>query len=172
MLGGLIAMPLTLFMGATVLVFDAFPGALYALAGGLANAALVYTIGYFVGRPTVERYAGERVKRISRQFARRGVLAMAVVRFVPAPFSLVNLLAGASQIRFADFMLGTALGLIPVIVLMVVFVGRVAEAVHHPGIATFVWLIVAAVAIAGLVWLVRRVIAKRFGARADHASDS
>ena len=160
MAGGLVAMPLTVFIGATIVVFGSFPGALYALAGGLANAALIYAIGRVAGRATVERHAGERVNRISRQLARRGVLAMAVVRFVPAPFSLVNLMAGASQIRFFDFMLGTALGLVPVTLLLVLLVDQVSHAVRHPGLATFAWLALVIALIIALVWGVRRLIAR------------
>ena len=170
--GGLVAMPMTAFIGATIVVFGAFPGGAYALFGGLANAAVIYAIGRFAGRAAVERYGGDRVNRLSRELARRGVVAMALVRFLPAPFSLINLLAGASQIRFSDFMLGTALGLVPVIALLALVVTEVTDAVHHPSVANFGWLAVAVLAITGLGWLVRRVIAKRYGAHADHASDS
>ena len=158
--GGLVAMPMTVFIAATIVVFGGFPGGLYALAGGLANAALIYAIGRVAGRATVERYAGEKVNRISRQLARRGVLAMAVVRFLPAPFSLVNLMAGASQIRFFDFMLGTALGLVPVILLLVFVVDEVSDAVRHPGLATFAWLALAIALIIALVWGVRHLVAR------------
>jgi phospholipase D1/2 len=47
------------------------------------------------------------------------VLAVAAIRLVPiAPFTLVNLIAGASKIRFADYLLGTVIGMAPGLVLM------------------------------------------------------
>jgi uncharacterized membrane protein YdjX (TVP38/TMEM64 family) len=45
-----------------------------------------------------------------------------------APYSLVNLVAGISHIRFGDFMLGTALGMAPGVVVITVIgqhLGRV-----------------------------------------------
>ena len=43
---------------------------------------------------------------------------MTAVRLVPvAPFTIVNLLAGAGHVRFRDFMIGTAVGMTPGIIL-------------------------------------------------------
>ena len=51
---------------------------------------------------------GPRLNRIRRGIVRRGVLAVAAVRLVPiAPFTVVNLVAGASRIPLLDFVLGT-----------------------------------------------------------------
>ena len=47
------------------------------------------------------------------------MLAVTAVRMVPAaPFTVVNLAAGASRIPFIDYMLGTVLGMLPGLVLM------------------------------------------------------
>ena len=44
---------------------------------------------------------------------------MATVRLVPAaPFTLVNLVAGAMRIRFLHYLAGTALGLLPGLAVM------------------------------------------------------
>jgi phospholipase D1/2 len=62
---------------------------------------------------------GPRLNRIRRAITRHGVLAIATVRMVPvAPFTVVNLAAGASRIPFIDYMLGTILGMLPGLVLM------------------------------------------------------
>ena len=48
---------------------------------------------------------------------------MAVVRNLPvAPFTIVNMVAGASHIKLGDFLLGTALGMAPGIVAIMVFI--------------------------------------------------
>jgi phospholipase D1/2 len=44
-----------------------------------------------------------------------------------APFSLVNMLAGASQLRLSDFLLGTVLGMAPGIVTMAALGAQIAD---------------------------------------------
>ena len=63
----------------------------------------------------------------------RGVLAVVALRLVPvAPFTLVNLAAGASGIRPIDFMLGTVLGMAPGLGLLAVMGDRIAQLLSHP----------------------------------------
>jgi len=51
---------------------------------------------------------------VSRRLARQGILAMAAIRLVPvAPFTVVNVVAGASHIGFRDYLAGTLLGMGP-----------------------------------------------------------
>ena len=79
-------------------------------AGALLSGFVTYSIGRHLGRDTVRRLAGARLNQISRKLAERGLLAVVLVRMVPvAPYSVVNMVAGASHIRLRDFMLGTLL---------------------------------------------------------------
>ena len=56
---------------------------------------------------------------IIERVEKNGVLWSFVVRLVPTgPFILVNLAAGVSTIRWPSFLLGTALGIIPKIVVV------------------------------------------------------
>ena len=54
---------------------------------------------------------GERIARVTRALKRNGTLAVFLVRKVPAPFTLVNIIVGASTVRFRDFIVGTVLGM-------------------------------------------------------------
>jgi uncharacterized membrane protein YdjX (TVP38/TMEM64 family) len=84
------------------------------------------------------------------------------VRILPvAPFTLVNMVAGASHLRPRDFLIGTALGMLPGIVAVVLFSDRLAAAVFEPTAGNFAWFALALVLIAaaGLIlyrWLSRR----------------
>jgi phospholipase D1/2 len=81
------------------------------------------------------------LNRITRRLARKGLVAIAVIRLLPiAPFSVVNAVAGASHIRLREFLLGTALGMFPGIVATVVFVDRVTAVITDPGLPTFLML--------------------------------
>jgi uncharacterized membrane protein YdjX (TVP38/TMEM64 family) len=150
-LGGLLVIPLTMLIAATGIVFGPWLGMLYSLLGATLSAVFVYGIGREVGRDAVRRVAGRRINDLSRRIAKRGLLAMLFVRIVPiAPFSIINLVAGASHLGFRDFLLGTILGLLPGTVLISFFVDRILAAVRHPGPVTFALLaLVAGVAIAG-----------------------
>jgi phosphatidylserine/phosphatidylglycerophosphate/cardiolipin synthase-like enzyme/uncharacterized membrane protein YdjX (TVP38/TMEM64 family) len=150
-LGGLLVMPVTMLIAATGIVFGPWLGMLYSLLGATLSAVFVYGIGREVGRDAVRRVAGRRINDLSRRIAKRGLLAMLFVRIVPvAPFSIINLVAGASHLGFRDFLIGTILGLLPGTILISFFVDRIVAAVRHPGPVTFALLaLVAGVAIAG-----------------------
>jgi phosphatidylserine/phosphatidylglycerophosphate/cardiolipin synthase-like enzyme/uncharacterized membrane protein YdjX (TVP38/TMEM64 family) len=150
-LGGLVMMPVTMLIAATGIVFGPWLGMLYSLLGATLSAVFVYAIGREVGRDAVRRVAGRRINDLSRRIAKRGLLAMLFVRIVPiAPFSIINLVAGASHLGFRDFLLGTILGLLPGTILISFFVDRIVAAVRHPGPVTFALLaLVAGIAIGG-----------------------
>ncbi len=131
--GGLIMVPVTALIGATAIIFPAHLGVIYALAGCLLNSLATYLVGAGVGRKTLRKLAGSRLNRLSKRLARRGILAVALVRNLPlAPFTIVNMVAGASHIKLKDFLLGTALGMLPGIVAITVFADRVLAAVKNP----------------------------------------
>jgi uncharacterized membrane protein YdjX (TVP38/TMEM64 family) len=158
----LIAIPITLMIVATVLVFDTLLGFVYALCGSLFGAAVSFWLGRIIGRNVVRRLAGRRLNELSRRLGRRGLLAMLVLRIVPvAPFTVVNLVAGASHIRFKEFAAGTVLGMLPGIFAVAVFSDRPLAMLRHPSPAALAVLaLVTAALIAGSAairyWLKRR----------------
>ena len=78
--------------------------------------------------------AGEKINRLSRKFARRGWLAVAVVRIIPiAPFTIVNLVAGSTHISTRSFLIGTAIGMGPGILAIMLFEGGLEHAIREPG---------------------------------------
>jgi uncharacterized membrane protein YdjX (TVP38/TMEM64 family) len=90
-----------------------------ASIGAIASAVVTYGVGAAIGREAMENMLGPRLNRVRRAIVQRGVLAVAAVRLVPiAPFTVVNLVAGASKIRFADYVLGTVIGMAPGLILM------------------------------------------------------
>jgi phosphatidylserine/phosphatidylglycerophosphate/cardiolipin synthase-like enzyme/uncharacterized membrane protein YdjX (TVP38/TMEM64 family) len=159
-LGGLIMFPVTILVGTTAILFGAFPGSLYALSGCLLSAAASYGIGASLGGDTLAKFTGGKFNRVSTQLARQGILTVAVVRNIPvAPFSVVNLVAGASRIKFRDYIVGTALGMAPGVLGITVFTDRLLETFHNPnwfniGLAA----LVGAFLVAGLWWIKTRLL--------------
>jgi uncharacterized membrane protein YdjX (TVP38/TMEM64 family) len=121
-----------------------------------------YGIGHWLGRDTVRRLLGARVNRLSQRIAARGIVAMMVIRMLPvAPFSVVNVIAGASHIRFRDFAIGTLFGMLPGIAMTVTFVHHLAEAVRRPSAGTVAVLAAVAAIIFATALVLRRLIKRR-----------
>ena len=139
--GSLAAVPITLLIIAAGIIFGPLYGFIYAMAGTELSAIVTYFIGEQLGRETLRRWAGSRIHRVSERLGRRGLLTVILVRLVPvAPFTVVNLVAGASHIRFRDFALGSPLGIAPGVVALTVLSDRIVAAVQAPNPLSFVVL--------------------------------
>jgi uncharacterized membrane protein YdjX (TVP38/TMEM64 family) len=85
---------------------------------------------------------------------------MVTVRLIPvAPFTVVNVAAGAFNVRFLDFALGTLVGMAPGIFAIAVFGGQLEHAIRDPGIKSFAVLAV----FVGLIVLAAGWIRNRLG---------
>ncbi len=120
--------PQFLLIFATVLVFGSLLGGVYSWLATMVSAVLGYALGYLLGAEALARWGGERVNRARAAVARRGVMWSALIRLVPSgPFVLVNVLAGAAHVRARDFVLGTALGIVPKIGLIALITAGVLD---------------------------------------------
>jgi uncharacterized membrane protein YdjX (TVP38/TMEM64 family) len=89
-------------------------GLALALAGGILGALAGFAVARGLGREAVTRLAGPRLARADALLAHRGVLAVLTGRLVPViPFAVVSYAGGLSGIRLRDYLVGSALGLVP-----------------------------------------------------------
>lgn len=115
-LAGCAAVPLSLLVLLAVLVQGPGYGALTCLLGGSLIGALSFGTGALLGRQAVAQWAGPRLQALNALVARRGLLAVFVVRLVPAaPFAVVNLMLGATPIRWFAFLAGNLIGMLPMV---------------------------------------------------------
>ena len=141
-IGSLILAPVTLLIIATGAAFGPVFGFGYALFGSLVSALVTYSLGRIAGKDLVRRFAGSRVGRVQRQISRHGFISMLFARMVPiAPFAIVNLVAGAIQIRARDFLLGTVAGMSPGILAIVVLENQLERALQDPGLGNITFLV-------------------------------
>lgn len=148
-LAALVAFPVTVLIAVTGMMFAPPAAAAYAIAGSLLGASATYVIGRLAGRGPLRSLMGPRVNRISRALAQHGVLSVAALRMVPiAPFTLINLAAGATHIRFADYILGTFVGMAPGIIVIALLGSQLAEVLRAPSPTALSLL-----AIGLLIWL-------------------
>jgi phosphatidylserine/phosphatidylglycerophosphate/cardiolipin synthase-like enzyme/uncharacterized membrane protein YdjX (TVP38/TMEM64 family) len=155
--GGLVAFPVLLLIAATAAAFGPVLGFLYAAAGSLASATVTYSLGLALGRDTLRAVIGPRLKRVQRRIVKGGVVTIAAIRLVPiAPFTVVNIVAGASEIRLGPFIAGTILGMAPGWLLMSALghqLARIASAPTPVDIALLAMLILIWISLAATVQL-------------------
>lgn len=161
-LGGLIAFPVTLMIIATGIAFGAWYGFAYGILGAEFSAVVTYGIGHLLGNKTLQRLPHHWISRISRRLAQQGLLAIITLRVVPvAPFTVINLVAGASHIRFQDYALGSLLGMLPGTLALILFSDQVANAIQAPAMTRLVTILVLAIVIGTGIWGLSRWLLKR-----------
>jgi phospholipase D1/2 len=166
---GFVGTPSTLLIGATTLLFGPLAGACYAWLAMLASGSVIFAIARGAARGSVDRWlaarAGSRFDTFGRSLERRGLVAVALMRLTPLPFTLQNVLAGALRIRYADFVAGTAIGILPVIALMAGVTTEFDAWLAHPEwrrLALFAFALLVALAIG---WWLTRWAARRSARR-------
>ena len=102
--GGLVVFPVLVLIAATAAALGPWMGFFSAGAGVLLSALTLFSIGRVLGHARLQRLLGRRAARIQSRIIDKGVVAVAMIRMVPiAPFSIVNVVAGASKLQSARF---------------------------------------------------------------------
>lgn len=147
--GGLVVFPVLVLIAATAAALGPWMGFVSAATGVLLSSAVLFGIGRVLGHARLQRLLGRRSSRIQSRIIGKGVVAVAMIRMVPiAPFSIVNVVAGASKLSLRDFMLGTALGMLPGIAVMAALGAQIADLARHAslwnavllGLAILAWI--------------------------------
>lgn len=114
-----VVLTVALFPGAVTtsaagLLFGAVGGTVVSVIGGTIGGTLAFLIGRRLGRRQVEQLGARRVATLDDFLSRRGFASVLTVRLIPLfPFNLVNYAAGVTALSTRDYVLGTALGVIP-----------------------------------------------------------
>jgi phosphatidylserine/phosphatidylglycerophosphate/cardiolipin synthase-like enzyme/uncharacterized membrane protein YdjX (TVP38/TMEM64 family) len=162
MVGGLVMFPVTLLIFGTAVAFEPLQGFVYSLTGCILSAVLTYSLGNMLGRKTIRRLAGSPLNRLSRRLARRGVITVATLRILPvAPYTILNMVAGASHIRFRDFLVGTVIGMAPGIFMITIIGNNVHKTVMNPNAENFTLLFSILIFLIAVIIWTRRWVAGR-----------
>lgn len=156
-IGGFLVIPTTLLVAVTALLVGPWLSLVYALSGSLLSAVTTYGTGRLLGRHPVRRIAGRRASQLLDGIHRKGLLGIVSMRLVPvAPFTVVNLVAGAAHVASGDFVLGTMLGMVPSVMATVALSDAALRAIDDPGVETFAFLATVATITAVAIALVYR----------------
>ena len=162
LVGSLVLFPAMVLNLATIITFGPLLGNAYAMAGWLCSAAFGFGIARCLGRDLIEKLGRWRVPHLFHRATRHGFLTVLSMRILPvAPFTIVNLLIGASGIRFADFFLATTLGRIPGIVTLTLFGVQVESFLRRPDLTNSILLVLVMVLLPfAALWLGKRFVPK------------
>lgn len=158
--------PQIVLITAIVTAFGPWWGLVYSWTGKMIACCIGFFVGRGFGARIVARHASPRVAEIMQLLAKRGFLASALIRLVPTvPSVLVNIAAGATPMRFRDFLAGTAIGSVPKMALMAFGGDAAMKAVHNNSLSA--WIVLGAVI---LLWIALAVLGRRWlGRRAKSA---
>jgi membrane protein DedA with SNARE-associated domain len=134
-----------------------------AVLGAMLGSVIGYWIGQRYGFPLIVRYGGyvglteQRIKIGQYLFQRYGIVVVLVARFVAVLRSIAGLIAGASRMRFAPFMIANAAGAVAWTLLYglaAYFLGKEIE--HYARPVAMTLAVVGAIAIVAMLSYWRR----------------
>jgi uncharacterized membrane protein YdjX (TVP38/TMEM64 family) len=88
-------------------------GLLVVLAGAVTGSAVGFGLARVLGRDAVRALDSQQLQRLDGLLRRRGLIAVIGIRLVPLPFAAVSYACGLSALRLRDYLLGTAVGILP-----------------------------------------------------------
>lgn len=110
----LLPAPKALFTALGGLVYGLWLGALLSWLGAMAGATVAFGVGRLLGRDAIDRLLRGRLQRADEALSEHGLGAVVTARLIPVlPFTGLNYAAGLTGVRFRDYVVGTALGMVP-----------------------------------------------------------
>ncbi len=159
LIGAVALIPLEILALASGLLFGGLGGGLVASAGSLAAAVVGYLAGRAIGTSRLSGWMSRRSYRSARQLGARGVAGVAVLRLAAvASAGAIHHLCGAVRVPFAPYMMGTAIGLVPAVAVLVWLGALSRNALLHPSLWNGSAAVAAGLAIAGLAVGVRTLL--------------
>lgn len=109
------------------MVWDPVPAVLIAWLGTMASAITGFCFARYVARDWVQARAPARFRRYDTALAERGFRTVLIARIVLFTTPWMQLMMGASRVRFRDYLAASAIGNLPVTVLVVVLGEQIAR---------------------------------------------
>jgi uncharacterized membrane protein YdjX (TVP38/TMEM64 family) len=93
----------------------------------MLGASAAFWIGRTLGREFAASLIGDRLKRYDDAIERNGFATVLYLRLVYFPFTMMNFGMGLTRVRFWDYFLGTALGIIIGTFIFTFFIGTLRD---------------------------------------------
>ena len=162
-IGCVFAVPASIFVISSGVIFGWKLGAVYALTGAILGAMASYFVGRFLGEGLLDRL-GRAGARLAEQAKESGFVSILIVRLIPGPpFALWNYAAGIARVPVRDYFFGTLIGTAPATVIFAysadaIFNGSMTEGAAMKRLFIVAGLLIAMVVIPLLLkrWLKQR----------------
>ena len=118
-LGILTILPLFLFPDSVMvmaggMIFGLYKGTFLTLIGSLTGATVAFYVSRKLGQNAVKKIIKKDLVLFKEQAEKNGFLITLLLRLIPLfPFKVVSYSAGLSDIKYKDFLLATAIGALP-----------------------------------------------------------
>lgn len=120
--------PLTIVGGA---IFGTFLGTFYTVIGATIGATIAFLLARYLGASFVEETLKGKYKKLyeyDKKIEENGFLVVLFLRLVPIfPFNGLNFALGLTRIKLGDYIIGTAVGIIPGSFVLAFFGGSLAS---------------------------------------------
>jgi uncharacterized membrane protein YdjX (TVP38/TMEM64 family) len=156
-LSGLVMLPSMVLILATIALFGPVVGTAYAVLGCLLSASASYVLGRLLGRQHLGRLR-RRLDQIGHLLGGREVLMVAMINWsMIVNLGLIGLAAGMLRFRFARYLLGTLIGIVPGILALALMENSLERTVRDPSLVNvgILFAIGVAIVLAGL-WAARQ----------------
>ena len=158
----LLMVPIMLLIGGTTAALGLAAGIPVAAAGTLVSAVCGYFFGWSGGRRLVQQVSGGKLMRLRQMIVDKGILAIATIRLLPiAPFTMVNMAAGALRVGFVPFLAGSIIGLAPGFIVLALLGQQLYGLVSEPSLPGLMFVLALVACWIGVAFLAKYVIAER-----------
>jgi uncharacterized membrane protein YdjX (TVP38/TMEM64 family) len=122
------------FIGANL--FGVWEGTLWTWIGAVIGATLAFFVAKSLGRESVDRLVGGRLKALDDRLREHGFSGLLLIRLLPIfPFNGVNFGCGLTSIRPRDYIAATAIGILPGTFIYQYLFATLGDKVLHEGFA-------------------------------------
>ena len=160
--GALVHAPEILTVALGGIVFGEVLGFVYGWVGAILSGSTCFLIGRYVFREAFRRALIERfaaLQRLDVHFEKHGIRTVMLLRFVLFLAPPMNWAVSATRVRFVDYVVGSAVGVIPGLLLTVAFANQLAKITSPEQLLTPDVLVPGALVFAFVVlsiWVVRK----------------
>lgn len=119
----LIFIPSILLIIASIVAFGAWEGSLVALIGVFVASTVGFLMGRFLSEKTLDHFIDDQKKeKLDYYVDKFGIWAIVISRFNPfLSLDALSFVAGIAKMSFWKFILGTLVGIVPLILLLNLF---------------------------------------------------
>lgn len=95
------------------MVFGFIAGTILSLGAAFLGSIVIFWLTRLLGRPFFQQKFGNRLASIEKYLKENGILVVVLVRQLPVPCMLGNILLGLTSVKNFVFIIGSIIGLFP-----------------------------------------------------------